>query len=478
MKKISSSSETVTAISFQGKWVKLLQAQPDKSRLLRMVGRQVTDPSEEGMAGVLRELIGKLPIPPLEVVGLLPSREVLTRYLVLPSDKLPELQAMAVYQLEGTLPYPLQECVVSVKVLGSVGEGTRVMVAVVHRPTVERILRICRKAGLTLTQMTTSSEGIGQWHQVCQPSGAATALGVSLTAEFTQDGLDLAVMDRGTLVYMRQVPRMTGQADELIARLQETIQAYSREKVGPPIEQITLSGWQTELSLLPLERLESALGLSVRKVDPLEQSPFRESLSITAQEISPEISFTELLGVACAPRLLQLDLLPQETKQFLAQQGLFQELRRVVVLAVVMVFAILAWVALQLGGTAWQLKQTQTQIAALTPAVSRVKSMAADIRTFHAARKAYAMEMAWLADATHNLPAGMTLQFLGVAEHTLTLRGSAPDLAAVTTYSNGLRGKSLWKNVTLTSAKTQTRGATSSIEFELLLEANTEMKDS
>ena len=70
--------------------------------------------------------------------------------------------------------------------------------------------------------------------------------------------------------------------------------------------------------------MEELLKLPVHRVDPLEASPFKESLSVTVQELSSEISFSELLGAACAPRLLGLDLLPVEIRQQQSQRELFE----------------------------------------------------------------------------------------------------------------------------------------------------------
>jgi|GEM_PF-5914766 len=469
-------AQVITAVSLQGRWIKLLQAQSTgegPGRLLGMKARQISDLSEEAVAATLKELAGTLPTPPKEVVGLLSTGEMLTRYLVLPSENPDELKAMALYQLEGALPFSVQECVTSVKVLGPVGEGTRVLVAAVHRPNVERLVRIAQKAGLNLTRIVASSEAIGCWHRACWPESQGVSPNVWLVAELSKEGLDLGVLVRGSLVYMRQVPHPIGSLEGLVAQLQETIQAYAKEQVGPPVEQVTLSGSLSGFESIPLERLEASLGLSIHRVDPLEASPFRDTLSITASELSPEVSFSELLGVACAPRLLELDLLPLESRWQQARAALFSELRTTALLLGLGVAVVLGWVGAKIGGTFWQLRQTQTQVEALTPEVNHVKEMAATVRLIGLSRQEYALSMELLGDSTKHLLAGMNLQFLGLEgapSSTLTLRGTAPDLGVVTSYAAALRAQPLWKSVTLRSAKTKQTGHLSSVEFEILLQ--------
>ena len=74
-----------------------------------------------------------------------------------------------------------------------------------------------------------------------------------------------------------------------------------------------------------------------------------------------------------------------------------------------------------------------------------------------------------LAGAVGSLPEGMKLRFLGLeGKGVVTLRGTAPDLAAVTGYAGALREGSLWESVDLRSAKSDPdRGG--AVEFELVL---------
>lgn len=475
--KLKSVSQVITAVSLRGRWVKLIQAQATADgglKLLTMKAQQAPSLEEAILAGTLKELVQRLPAAVGDALGLLPTAEVLTRYLTLPSEDLAELKSMALYQLEGTVPYSMQECVTSVKVIGRAGEATRVLVAVAHRPVVERLLRITQQAGLHVTRVVTSSEAISCWHRACWPSGEGLLPEVSLAAEFSPEGegLDIGILVRGELVYMRQTPYGVGGFEELVSQLQETLQAYSQEQAGPPVRQISLSGARQTVGALPLERLEEALQLPVRWVDPLESSPFREALSVTAQELSPEISFSELLGVVCAPRLLALDLLPIESRLELARTALLHEWRRAGALAAVALAAALAWGAARIGGNWWQIRLTRNESVTLTQRVARVQEMAKTVGAIGASQQDYALQLELLKDATQHLSQGMTLQFLGLeASRNLTLRGVAPDLSAVTEYAMTLRRQPLWATVLLRSARTQAEKQSSAVEFEIVLQA-------
>lgn len=463
--------QVLAVVSLHGGWLRLLEARVSERgpvALLSMKARKAAGLNEEQAALLLKEMAAGLPAAPKQALALLSTGEMVTRYLTLPSENPEELNRMAVFQLEGVLPFPSQECVTSVKVLGPAGEATRVLAAAVHRPTVERLVRLCARAGLPLAGIVPSSEAVGSWHRACWRGGPGLPE-VWLVADRSREGLDIGVLVKGSLVYMRQVARLGEDAEELVAHLQETLEAYAREQVGPKVGQVSLSGWMGGLEPGFLERAETALGVPVRKVDPLEKSPFRESLSVTAQELSPEVSFTELLGAACAPRVLGLDLLPLEIRARQAREDLARELRGTAVLATAAVLLLAGWAGSRVGVTWWSGKQVSGQIEALQPQVARIRASADEVRAVHGARRQYVSEMGWLAGAVGSLPEGMKLRFLGLeGKGVVTLRGTAPDLAAVTGYAGVLREGSLWESVDLRSAKSDPdRGG--AVEFELVL---------
>ena len=466
----ASTTGILTAVSIRGSWIKLIQTRPGvkgAASLLGVKARQVFDAGEESLAGALQGLVRALPEPPREVVGLFSTDTVLTRYLSLPSQDPAELQAMALFQLEGLLPYPVQECVVSVKALGAVGEATRVFVAVAHKPEVERFLRICQRAGLRVTELAASSEAIGRWHQACWPEGLSGSA-AWLAVEFTQEGLDLGILAGSNLIYMRHVPNVSADLEDLTGRIEETIKAYQKEQIGPAIGRVSVSGWFDPLGPGFVERLETALGLPVHRVDPLEASPFKDTLAVTLHDVAPEISFSDLLGVVCAPRLLELDLLPLETQWEQARSSFFREGRRTAGGMVLCAALVLGWLGLKVGMTVGSLRQTQRETRLLEPQVERIKQMAQIIREIHATRELYIRQMRLLESATQHRSPGMTLQFLGLeGGQALVLRGSAPDLNVINQYAAVLQQDPLWREVNLRSARAPAES--SGVEFELVL---------
>lgn len=471
MRSFSQATQRITAVSVRSGGVKLLQARRDSKgsvTLLGMKARQVHEASdEESLTRVLREMVESLPEPPGETVGLFSSDAVVTRYLSLPSQDPDELQAMALYQMEGSLPYSIEQCVVSVKPLGPMGEATRVLVVVAHRPDIERLIRICQRANLRLTSVASATEAVGRWHQACWPEGALDAA-AWLAVEVSEDEIDLGVFLNGSLSYMRHVSHVGGDLQDLAACLEETIQAYEKERVGPKIARVTISGRLDRMAPGALERLEVLLGLAVHRVDPLERSPFKDALAVTAKEIAPEISFSDLLGVVCVPRLLGLDLLPLETRVEQARQSVFRQGRWLLALLALTMTVLAVWVGLRMACVFLATRQAHAEVLTLQAQLTRVQRKAETIQAIGTARDLYARQIRWIGSAVQHLPPGVTLQFLGMeGEGVVVLRAVAPDLTMITAYSAALRGDLLWATVALRAARVQTEQG--KVEFEMAL---------
>lgn len=470
----SRKGQVVTAVGLRGAWIRLVQVRlaggVERASVLAVKARRVEDSSEDSLAAILRELLRSLPIRTEQVVGLLPTAEILTRYLRLPAADPDELRAMAHYQMEGLLPFPIQECVTSVQVLGPAGEAVQVLAAAVRRPVVEQLTRICRKAGVFLSGIAASAEAIGSWHQLCVSPALKESVKVWLSAEISPEGLEIGILSGGALLYMRQVP-VPAELEQMSERIKETLRTYVREQIGPPVERVVLGGSLENLGMAPLERLETALELPVQRVDPAESGPLKESLRSALQALEPEISFSDLLGAILSPRHLELDLLPVEARLERVRQSLSREIRGTAVLTLVALVGVGAWVGVRVGTTGWLLQKTQAEIQTVKPQAERVQAMVNSVRAVAQSRAEYAFLMECLAGGLGKVPAGVTLQFLGLEpDRTVTLRGSASDLGTLTRYAAALRTDVFWKEVQLRSAKVEAAGnGAEKVGFELFL---------
>ncbi len=475
-----SAAKVVTTVSVHGNCLKVLQVElagssssidfpnADALKVLGVKALRLSELKEPAIAQALRGMVDSLPVRTRELVGLLPASEILTRYVTLPSQQTSELSAMVRYQLDGALPFSVEDCVLSIKVLEQSNGSTRVLAAAVHRPVVERLIQLCQSAGLVLTEISASGEAVGYLHRACWPAGVPRITGGWLAAELSSDGLDLTVFSGNSLVYMRQITHAVDDAEEFVRLIKETQRAYERENVGPSVQCVTLGGAAVWMSTLPLESFERELGIPVHRVDSEEQSILGKSLKGITQEFGQSISFSDLLGAACGTRSVSLDLLPLESRLVRARGLFFQEVQKTAALGLLCLTIGLSWGGVHRAGLWWQLKELQRQTDSIKPRAARVQSMAESIRTLAAAREDYLFQLESIRRATDRLSSGMTLQFLGLESgRSLVLRGTGPELSAVTAYASSLRDSAFWSDVALNSAKKQTSG--DRVEFEFTL---------
>ncbi len=477
MKQRLVEDQIVTAVSFQGGWLKLLQAKSVQGKvgaLSAVKAARISGMQEKEAADLLKQMIASLPFPAGPAVLLFPNGETFSRYLKLPSTDPSEFRSMALYQLEGALPYSVQECVVSAVALDSDEDFTKVLAVAAPRQAAERMLAICRQAGLEISRIGVSSEAVGRWHGACRRSGEDLPDAVRLSVELMPDGLDLAVFSGGSPIYMRQVPQSSSDSDEIVSRIAETAQAYARERVGPPIERVTLSGSPNGFGAGLEERLEQELHVPVSRIDPLEFSPFGETLLEALRGYSGEVSFTDLLGAVCEPRLLSFDLLPAEAKQQQALAALAREGRRAAIFAGAVLLILSVWAGGRMAAASLRIQHLEQESQRIGPAAARVEKMAADLSAVAAARIEYHSRLEVLHQALSAMPSGMQIRNLVLqADGTLLLSGSAPDLKAISSYAVSLKNGPHFKNVLLRSARARASSA-DGVEFELSLEADRE----
>jgi hypothetical protein len=293
---------------------------------------------------------------------------------------------------------------------------------------------------------------------------------VRLSAEIGPEGLDLEISAAGSLIYMRQVPA-PADLEQMSERIKETLRAYVREQVGPPVERMVLSGTLGTLPAFPLERLEAALEMPVQRVEPGDGGPLRESVRAVLQAVQPELTFSDLLGAALSPRLLELDLLPIENRLERARQALSRSIQQTTLFLLVGLIAGLVWVGVRVGTTAWMLQRTQAEVEVLKPEVGRVQAKLGSIRAVAQSRAEYAFLMECMGAGLDPIPGGVALSFLGVEpDRTLTVRGWAPELGVLTRFASSLRENSIWEEVLLRSAKVEeTADGVGRVDFELFL---------
>ncbi len=418
-------TSTTTLVHVGDRAVRLLQVRhtPTGPELVTVKTRATAGLTPAIFATITRSL----PAAPGRVILVLPKAQVLTRVLTLPADDPGELATMARYALADSLPYALDDCLVAVQRLQTFDKKTRVLAVITPKATLNTLLALLAPAGLTPQAIALSSEGLVRWHQCLLPGETASP---RLVLETLGDTLELALVEQDRLLTLRSLPLPPqGCAPAwVVTQVQETLQGYVQERLGPPITQITVSGPVLSAQAV-VATLSEHLNLPVVVADPTA-GPFTQALAHMAEELTTQ-PWSDLLGLAVTQAPFALDLLPADLKQ----QQAHEAVQRLGLRALTWL-GLCAWLGaanlglLTLRHARWQ-EIWHTQHAGINAQATHAQTIAHYLDAVATAQTAYAAQMTGLTDLQASLPAGVALEQLTLHGPEVTVQGSAPTLGAV-----------------------------------------------
>lgn len=461
--------ERVTILELEGRTLKLLQADQTAERLhLRHLEvREVPEGDVRAAAQTLREMAATLDHPVGRCVGIVPRSELVVRYAKLPSREPAELLRLATYQMHGELPFPVEQCIVTLQPLATDPDGTRVFLAAVHRPVVDRLVTLAQSAGLTLDGIAVSTEGVAWWATRLWSRLGVTPPRGWLFAAVAGETVELGIVVQGTLVFMRRttMPELT--PERLATILQETVAASVREPVEGRPDAALLIGAFPNPSVWE-DRVEAAFGRPVSVVDPASSQLWDEPVATAAMELLHEVELVDLLGVATRPRQIALDLLPVEIKQErirARERRVWGEVAGWAAAAVLIAGAV---GAAGLGRSWWQVRQLETEIAQIESSAQAVQAQVKFVEQGIAARAQTGALLTLLAQTAAHMPGGVTWSSATLeAQGRLLMKGTAPDYETLFTTVSAVSGISGVRRAQVQSAIQRQAGQ---VEFEILVE--------
>lgn len=459
--------ERVVVVGWEAQAIKVLQAEQRESQLTvrHLTVREVAEGDVAAAGEILREMVTGLDRPLGRVLLIVPRSEVLTRYAKLPSRHPDELLHMATYQMHGELPFPVEECVVAIHPLDSDDQGTRVFLAAVHRPVIDRLLAVARSAGLVPEGIAISTEGAASWAGQLWAGLQHPAPGCWLFAAVSGDIVELGIVADQQLVFMRQGAMLGEVTPERLGLLiRETVSAYTRELRGAMPNAVLVIGafsdpgaWET--------RLHERVDWPVSVVSPTTAQLWDASVAPTAMELLHEIELVDLLGVATRPRHLALDLLPVEVKRERLQIQRRQAWWMLGVWGAIAVGWLAVCAAVGVGRQWWQVRRLEHRVAELEPQANAVQSRLHQIEQGLAARRHTAAALMVLTHAAGQMPPGVTWSTVTLdADGRLLLKGVAPSYEVLFQTLAALARLADVRDAVLQSATERLPGQ---VEFEL-----------
>lgn len=459
---------TVLAVEPGNEWFKLAEIvrNRDEVSIKRLFVKPMTE--VEPLLGPnflkslgLEELAGE------PVVVCLPRQAVNVRLLDLPSGDPQEIADMVELQIARQTPYSRDEIVFDYRAFRSDKDGyTRVMLVIAQTAVVRQKYRFVEETGLSVSLVTTTTEGWVAAMQKGALSFAPGALGATAFLDIDMGSSDLVVLNQGVPLFSRSLSMGANQwtAGE------ESMRNKATQEVALALETFRSEAPTVAVAALALPGMAGAsptIAKSLGTALGLEVVPVQGSASPAGYPHQAEVgsvSVTGIIGAGAAPEFLQINLMPESV---LLRKSVLMKARQVTVMAmlIVAIFGLISLVVLS------RLNRQEVYFQELTALTGRTTAEADRIDAMRRQVVAVAERM-----SISMVPARSLVELLGQAPDTmaftsiqisdaaqLVCRGSAESVADTVRLVNAMESSPHFRNV----KSTRTISGKDRTEFEI-----------
>ena len=460
--------KSIVIVELVDRWVKLCQLFP-KGSSWQMGTVACEEPGDDQAMGQwLQKQLGQLEGRPHSVVGIIPRHQVMIRHLKLPSQDPDEIARMAALQVPSLVPYAAQEAVWGSQVLQADTHGyADVMVAVALRAIVQRLLQVVEPSRLPVQPISVSPLGLLQWYRAALRKKLLPAGQCAILVDVDHSTLEIDLVDAETPLFTRATPFSPQEpAETVLAEIRRTLATATKEMASRRVHQVVLTGVHASLPSLA-DLLHSELGLPVQAL-----SAFAPMGEASKADSGKRCSFTSLVGLGMESdgrmSLLPSEVLTQRTQR----QQRFQWAITSGISAIAALSAIGA-VGLPLVSQKLQLRQVESHLKAISPAVTEVEAMQQQLQVMREYHLAQSIPLEVLRELYSVVPSqvALTLMILDT-KGTLLLKGQARSMSEVFALVSALEGSPLFHSVQVRYAnKRQTQeGEIADFEIQCLLD--------
>lgn len=427
--------------------------------LTGLVARKITTRSDDEIAAVLQEAVALLPRKPREVEILLPRHFVIVRTLELPSHDDNELRELAGFQAVKQTPYALDEMVLDVEILEkNSSDFSKVLLVVVQKDVVDRLLRVAKKANLKVRAIRLSTEGHEAYFLAAQAKTGAQTAGLSggfFSIDYSRS--HLCVFNGGICRYSRSIPlgwrNVNGSPasdavfqQKIADELELSSTAYRKENPGKQIGNLwfesSVTGWNTLTENLRQSGFGTvrALQADVLAADPHAKIDIEPGLDICR---------SDLLGGLAMPKVLALNLMPEESKRHLQGETRRRNLIQMAALSSLFLALCLVYYAERIIDKQMYLKQLQQKINAIKSKAEFVEARSEKMEVLRGIGKNQGEVVRVIQELYMLFPASVSVANISYERgHTLVIKGTAKDLSDVFQMIPVLEKSPYFENVT------------------------------
>lgn len=455
----------VTTVELGSKWLKVAK------KSVSMFGTKVTgikcvDISDagDGLPAVIDRTFKELRARRKKAITYIPRHMVTARLLRVPSANPDEVSRIVSLQAGRQTPYSKEEIVSGHQLISTDAEGYgHVFMVIARRSIINDRLNALRQAGVSVSHVGVSSEGLCRWFRAAGLARKGDAGDTVALMDIDASASEILVFADGNMVFSRSIlvgaEQLSAEPEkwnqELAKETRESIDRYKNEHPKHPLTSLYLGGSTKAVSQVS-GLLGEALKLPVKPCEPTHNIPVSGGSKQLSRDGAGNVSLSAAFGIAMAPETLEVDLTPPELHMERVMAEKRSQLNVLGVLGILIVTLACVFIFSSFYAKTMKLQSLDEQIAQAKPDAETVDVLKERVQRLRSRLDPCGTPMNVLAEIHRVTPASIQLTSVHiVAGMEVSLRGRGGAMSDVFSYVKELEESALFTNAktTYTSQK-------------------------
>lgn len=461
---------TLTVIEFTPVRIKVMQAMvKEKCVVTHLISAGHGGGSEREIADAVAGAFKTHRLTVERCIVSLDRSYVSLRLIKLPTTNEGEIKDMVRWQAAKSLPYTIDEIVVSHRIIKSDDEGfSHVLVAIIPHRSIEKYVRICDSLKLDVPTFAITSEGLLNWYLRQQPGASCDEACALIDIEDKR--FEAVVIYQDKFIFSRSFSLSSAEdtqqrKEKILEDVKVSLESYRKQEACPPIKQMVLVGETSHIADLAAP-CSQELNITPRVLGHLDAVDMhKDAVYSSAGEA---VSFAAGCGWLLSATPAHINLIPPSVQQRLLYTAKKRELLRTLALAAGALMLCVAAIGFHFYNKNKILGRLDAALALVSPAAREIQEIKDKMAVISAQLNNERSCLEILRELHAITPAEISLYtFIFEDEKVVVLKGSAPAMSLVFTFVPLLNQSPFFENVEVryaTQRKTQSEELT---DFEI-----------
>jgi len=408
------------------------------------------------------------------VLTIVPSHQVITRNIELPSVDPDEIKEIINLQASRYTPHSREDIIVDyINIEVYKQNYTKALLVIVSKNIIRRYIDILKNAGLTLENVYLAPESLAWSASKIFKIKSSSNTPINMI-HIDETHTDFTIVSQAKVIFIRNIPlgcvEMAGNREQSLQRftdeLKKSLEAYLSEDIGKRPGEAFITG-AVEMFVGAEETISDNLLLPV-KILPYEKY-FHISKS-AAQNLEKEkgVSLLALMGVMSAGKDLKVNLIPQEVK---IQRQLEERSRDMIKTGILILIIFILGFSVLLSNMAFKsvyISNLETKYKPINEAAEKLEDSFSKITLIRNYQSKRGYSLLVLTEIYQLIPSDLELNFIRYdSQGRFSIRGTARSMSTVFYFVDHMEKSEFLKNVKTKYTAKRKDGLRDVTDFEI-----------